>query len=155
MGGVAVDQPGPGSLARGRRSRASAVDPDRLFEQARVLLADYRQAEAERVLRRILARIDEHGTPAGLTRERVLLTLANVRAERGHLSQGLELLDEIAAQAPGMSGLVASQRGLMFLRAGRLLEALTHMDAAVIELGRAYRQIAKNKIENAEALCTI
>jgi tetratricopeptide (TPR) repeat protein len=114
---------------------------DALFARARTLLADYQQAGAERVLRRALARIGDGTTPGGLTRGRLLLTLANVRAERGHLSEGLSILDGLAGA--GLSGLVSSQRGLMLLRVGRLADALAQMDAAVPALAGMPQELCR------------
>ena len=114
---------------------------DALFARARSLLADYQQAGAERVLRQALARIGAGSTPGGLTRGRLLLTLANVRAERGHLSEGLAILDSLAGS--GLDGLVSSQRGLMLLRVGRLGEALAQMDAAVPALAGLPQELCR------------
>jgi len=138
---VRVRSTAAGSGAAAGRSR---TDVDQLYARARALLGDYRQAEAERLLRQILARIDTHPSASGLTRDRVLLTLANVRAERGQLSQGLAMLDDLDSGASeALSGLVASQRGLMLLRAGRLNEALSHMDEAERRLGDQPQELAR------------
>ena len=85
-----------GMLAAGEAGRPETVDA--LFARARALLADYQQAGAERLLRRALARLGDGTTAGGLTRARLLLTLANVRAERGHLSEGMAILDLITGR---------------------------------------------------------
>jgi len=107
-------------------------DADALFARALEHVEAYRQGDAERCLRRALALLGDGTSPGGLTHDRVLLTLANVRAERGHVSEGLEILDRLAASASGsLVGLVHSQRAVMHLRSGRLSDALADLEAAV------------------------
>ena len=91
-----------------------------------------RLPQAERALRRIIDRLDSGGAVAGLSAARVSLTLAHVVAERGHVDEGLALLDRLAGEpSHDLGGLVLSQRGLLYLRAGRFDEALADLDAAV------------------------
>lgn len=107
-------------------------DPDALFARAQELATAYRQAEAEQVLRQVLLQLQSDPGAGGLTRERVLVTLAMVRAELGHVADGLRILDQLEPVATGqLRGLVLSQRGLLRLRAGRVIEALRDLDAAV------------------------
>ncbi len=102
------------------------------FERALALATAYRHAEAERELRHILRLVENGGPSTGLTRERVLLTLAAIRAERGHVDEGLAILDGLAETGPlAVQGLVLSQRGLLRLRSGDLPAALADLQIAV------------------------
>ncbi|MPZ95760.1 MAG: tetratricopeptide repeat protein, partial [Propionibacteriales bacterium] len=87
-----------------------------------------RHAEARHNLRRALERADNP-----VTRARILLSLGYQEAERGHVDEGLHLLDEAAdANLPSaIVGLIASQRGLLLMRAGREDAALAAFDEAV------------------------
>lgn len=81
--------------------------------------------------------LGERTSPLGLTRARVLLTYAYVRAELGHVSDGLRILDEIqAGENRPLAGLIAGQRGVLLFRAGRLEAAVEPIDAALRLLGR-------------------
>ncbi|MDQ1294254.1 MAG: hypothetical protein QG608_2137 [Actinomycetota bacterium] len=63
--------------------------------------------------------------------QRLLTTLAYLRAELGSLDDGLAILDDLAARAdPELAGRIVGQRGVLFLRAGRLSQALPFMDEA-------------------------
>lgn len=127
-------------------SRAAGRGPDELFERARRLSRGARPAEAERLLLRVLDLLGNGRSPRGLTRARVLLTLAYVKAELDHVSEGLRLLDDLQVDAdPAMTGLIASQRGLMLIRAGDLDAAAAPMDIAV-------RELATDPTEQARAL---
>jgi tetratricopeptide (TPR) repeat protein len=107
-------------------------DPDELFGRAQALATDYRHADAEELLEHVLRLLGSGTSPAGLTRERVLVTLAMVRAELGRVVDGLEILDRLEPDATGaLRAVVLSQRGLLHLRAGRVAEALSDLDAAV------------------------
>ena len=107
-------------------------DPDELFGRAQALATDYRHADAEELLAHVLRLLGSGTSPAGLTRERVLVTLAMVRAELGRVVDGLEILDRLEPAATGaLRAVVLSQRGLLHLRAGRVAEALSDLDAAV------------------------
>jgi tetratricopeptide (TPR) repeat protein len=93
---------------------------------------ELRLAQGERALRRVIDRLDAEGEGPDLSVARVSLTLAHVVAERGHVDEGLALLDELAADpGHGLGGLVLSQRGLLHLRSGRFDLALADLDAAV------------------------
>jgi len=87
-----------------------------------------RHAEARRTLRQALVRAD-----GPELRARILLSLGYQEAERGHVDEGLVMLDQ--ADVPGLSaevlGLLASQRGLLLMRAGREGEALVAFDEAL------------------------
>ena len=89
------------------------------------------------MLERALEILGDGPSPLGLTRGRIMLTLAYIRAELGHVCEGLRTLDELAAGGdPALAGLIAGQRGLMLLRAGRSEEAVEPIDAALRLLGR-------------------
>lgn len=117
-----------------------ADDTDARFARALEHVEAYRHADAERLLRGLLADLAGGPSPGGLTRARVLVSLANLRAERGHVSEGLEILDEVLARTPAagaddaddaLRGLAHSQRALVHLRTGRLADALADFEVAV------------------------
>jgi len=114
----------------GSRARLDAVQE---YERALQLVdIELRLPQAERALRRLIDRLAREGEDGGPTVARVSLTLAHVVAERGHVDEGLALLDQLAADpAPDLGPLVFGQRGLLRLRAGRLDAALADLDAAV------------------------
>lgn len=94
-----------------------------------------RHAAARRQLRSALRR-----GPDPVLRAHILLSLAYYEAERSGLPAGLALLDEADAvpHLPDrIRGLVASQRGLVYMRAGRSSESLAGFDAALRLLGEA------------------
>lgn len=114
------------------RGGSAPVDVDALFAAAREAAGAYRPARAERLLRRVLTLLEHHESAHGLTQDRVRLSLANIRAERGHVTEGLELLDDLATRVDGtLAGLVAAQRGLVLMRAGRVADALVPLGTAV------------------------
>jgi tetratricopeptide (TPR) repeat protein len=107
-------------------------DPEALFVRAQELATAYRHTEAEQVLREVLSQLRCEPGIGGLAPERVLVTLAVVRAELGHVADGLRILDQLEPAAAGrFRGLVLSQRGLLYLRAGQMQQALRDIDAAV------------------------
>jgi tetratricopeptide (TPR) repeat protein len=111
------------------------ADADELFARALACVDAYRHAEAERLLRGALTALADRPSAGGLTSERVVISLANVRAERGRVAEGLDLLDQVADRVSGeTAGRWHSQRGLLLLRSGRLPEALTELNAAVPDL---------------------
>ncbi|MFD0748222.1 hypothetical protein ACFQ1L_45450 [Phytohabitans flavus] len=88
-----------------------------------------RHAEARRLLRAAL-----RSGPEPELRARILISLAYHQAERRSLDDGLALLgeaDEVPDLPPRLRGMVAAQRGLLFMRAGRSADALSALDAAV------------------------
>lgn len=108
------------------------ADPDRLYERARASTRGSRPVEAERLLEATLQALRDGPSRQGLTRERVLLTLAYVRAELGHIEDGLQILDRIETGADRhLAGVAAGQRGLVLLRAGRPDEAVEPLNTAV------------------------
>lgn len=93
---------------------------------------ELRLAQGERALRKVIDRLAVEGPSGGLSVARVSLTLAHVVAERGHVDEGLALLDQLAADPDHeLGGLVLSQRGLLHLRSGRFDRALADLDSAV------------------------
>jgi len=87
-----------------------------------------RHAVALRLLQAALKR-----DPEATVRARVLLSLAFHEAERRSLDAGLALLDEADAMPDlprPVRGLVAGQRGLLNMRAGRAVEALAGFHSA-------------------------
>jgi tetratricopeptide (TPR) repeat protein len=88
-----------------------------------------RYAVARRLLRAALRR-----DPEPVRRAHLLVSLAYHEAERSSLAAGLALLDAADA-VPGLParirGLVASQRGLLRMRAGAVAPALADFDAAL------------------------
>ncbi len=108
------------------------ADAKALFERGLAQATAYRQADAEHLLRRALTELERRPEAGGLSRERVLISLANVRAERGHASEGMQILDSLVGRVSGeLLGLVHSQRGLLQLRTGRVAEAMVDLNAAV------------------------
>jgi tetratricopeptide (TPR) repeat protein len=88
-----------------------------------------RHAEARRLLRAAL-----RSDPAPELRARILISLAYHQAERHSLDDGLALLgeaDEVPDLPLRLRGMVAAQRGLLFMRAGRSVDALAALDVAV------------------------
>ena len=88
-----------------------------------------RHAEARRLLRVAL-----RSGPDPELRARILISLAYHQAERRSLDEGLALLgeaDEVPDLPARLRGMVAAQRGLLFMRAGRSADALVALDAAV------------------------
>ncbi|BCB87159.1 hypothetical protein Psuf_044720 [Phytohabitans suffuscus] len=88
-----------------------------------------RHAEARRLLRAAL-----RSGPDPELHARILISLAYHQAERRSLDEGLALLgeaDEVPDLPPRLRGMVAAQRGLLFMRAGRSADALSALDAAV------------------------
>lgn len=99
-----------------------------LHDRAIVATEHGRHREARRALSLALERCDQPDL-----RARILLTMAYQQAERGHVEGGLQLLREAAQLGitPGVRGLLASQRGLLLMRAGREQEALPSFDLAL------------------------
>ncbi|MFY1669562.1 CHAT domain-containing protein [Plantactinospora sp. WMMB334] len=101
----------------------------RLHEQAIAEAERGRHAVARRLLRRAL----RHG-PDPARRAHILISLAYHEAERHSLAAGLDLLRQ-AETVPQLTrrlrGLVASQRGLLHMRAGRADEAVEAFDVAL------------------------
>jgi tetratricopeptide (TPR) repeat protein len=63
---------------------------------------------------------------------RLLISLAHLEAEQGRTEHGLRLLDLAEEMtAPADRGILLSQRGLLLMRAWRMVEALRFFDAAV------------------------
>jgi hypothetical protein len=94
-----------------------------------------RYAAARRLLRAALRR-----DPDPVRRAHVLISLAYHEAERDGLAAGLALLDAadaVPALPARLRGLVASQRGLLHMRAGAVGPALAGFDAALRLLDRA------------------
>ncbi|MGN9910626.1 CHAT domain-containing protein [Phytohabitans sp. LJ34] len=88
-----------------------------------------RHAEARRLLRAAL-----RSGPDPELRARILISLAYHQAERRSLDEGLALLgeaDEVPDLPARLRGMVAAQRGLLFMRAGRSGDALAALDVAV------------------------
>jgi tetratricopeptide (TPR) repeat protein len=88
-----------------------------------------RHAVARRLLRTALRR-----APDPSRRARILITLSYQEAERHSLAAGIALLDTADAVPdlpPRLRGLVASQRGLLYMRAGQAADALAGLDAAL------------------------
>lgn len=87
-----------------------------------------RHAEARRQLRLALPRAAEPDLKA-----RILLALAYQAAERGHVDEGVRLLGtaEVPGLSTGVRGVIASQRALLLLRAGREADALQSFDVAL------------------------
>ncbi len=115
---------------------APARDADALFARALDLGLAARPRQAEPLLRRALHLLSGGTSPAGLTRARVLLSLASVRSELGHVQEGLALLEEVEAMAGppalrlDLATQVAVQRGYVLLRTGRVEEAITSFGVA-------------------------
>jgi hypothetical protein len=109
----------------GESARAVA----RLHERAVHEAECGRYASARRLLRAALRR-----GPEPVRRAHLLVSLAYHEAERSSLTAGLALLDAADA-VPGLParirGLVASQRGLLHMRAGAVVPALAGFDAAL------------------------
>ncbi|MBA2552783.1 MAG: CHAT domain-containing protein [Geodermatophilaceae bacterium] len=99
-----------------------------LHQRALVATEHGRPREARRALGLALERCDRPDLKA-----RILLTMGYQAAERGHVDEGLQLLQEAARPgvAAGVMGLIASQRGLLLMRAGRESEALRCFDEAL------------------------
>ena len=88
-----------------------------------------RFAVARQLLRTALRR-----NPDPSRRAQVLITLSFQEAEQRSLAAGIALLDDADAVADlptRLRGLVASQRGLLYMRAGQAVPALTWFDAAL------------------------
>jgi len=121
---------------------ALAASADELFSAAHAALADVQPARAERLLRRAVHILDGVPSESGLTAERVLLSLAYVRAERGNVSEGDALLDQVASRIGSwhgslreeLEGLLASQRALLRMRSGDLSGGLALLDQAAPRL---------------------
>jgi len=100
-----------------------------LHERALAENESGRHATARRLLHRAL-RLD----PAPERRAHILISLAYHEAERHSLESGIELLAQADA-VPGLPrrlrGLVASQRGLLYLRAARMAEATAELTVAL------------------------
>ncbi|MEP7178733.1 MAG: hypothetical protein ABI775_06565, partial [Pseudonocardiales bacterium] len=98
-----------------------------------------RPARAARVLRRALdLMVAEAGTePAIVTlRIRLLIALASSEFELSGLDRGLAVLDSAATEAAdhrakSLASVLASQRGLLHLRAGNHAQALANLDEAI------------------------
>lgn len=99
-----------------------------LHERAVAATEQGRHSVARRALGLALVRCEQLDL-----RARILMTLGYQEAERGHVDEGLHLLRE--ADQPGISqgvsGLLASQRGLLLMRAGRENDALQSFDEAL------------------------
>jgi hypothetical protein len=105
---------------------ATAAD---LHGRAVAAAARGRHATAHRLLTEALLARPEPGL-----RAHILVSLAYHVAERQSLAAGLALLDEAAAGAdlpPRVQALVRSQRGLLYVRAGRAADALREFDATL------------------------
>ncbi len=74
---------------------------------------------------------------------RLLMTLAHMEAEQGHMDVGLRILAEAERYVtPGEAGILCLQRGLLLLRGGRWQEALTQLTAAESRLGADQERLA-------------
>ncbi|MEJ3750781.1 CHAT domain-containing protein [Actinomycetes bacterium KLBMP 9797] len=94
-----------------------------------------RHAVARRLLLRALRQ-----RPDPIQRVRILITLSFHEAERASVADGLALLgeaDAVPELPPQLRGVVAGQRGLLCLRAGRSADALVAFDAALRLLDEA------------------
>ncbi len=108
-----------------------------LFQRGRALASGSRAGEAERLLTEALEQLGDRTSARGLTAARIRLTLAYVRAERGRVSEGLAALDELeAGRDASLAGLIAGQRGIILMRAGRPEAAAESIDIALRLLGR-------------------
>lgn len=115
------------------------TDAASLYEAAREAVRDQRLAVAERLLRQALRAVKRRPSETDPPPERLVMTLAFVRTERGHVDEGLRLLDDVLRrshdlpdeQGRRLRGLVASQRGLIVLRTGDLAGALELFGTAV------------------------
>jgi tetratricopeptide (TPR) repeat protein len=101
---------------------------EQLYERASRASNHGRNGEARRTLTRAMRRVDEP-----VLRARILLSLAYHEAERGHVEEGLALLAEgTDPELPTETlGLLASQRALILMRAGREADALDAFDQAL------------------------
>ena len=103
-----------------------------LYDRAIHAIDRGRHAEGHRLLIRALPRSADD-----VVRARVLLHLAYQEAERGDVSDGLAMLDD--AERPGLpravAALIASNRGLLFMRSGNAAGALAAFTTAMDDLG--------------------
>jgi tetratricopeptide (TPR) repeat protein len=100
-----------------------------LHTRARAEGARGRHVSARRLLR---AALKQHPDP--VPRAHILLSLAYYEAEQSGLAAGLALLDEadqVAGLPTRVRGLVASQRGLLYMRVGQAAQALAGLDTAL------------------------
>ena len=107
----------------------SAATAAELHGRAVAESARGRYAAAQRLLGAALRR-----DPDSARRAEILVSLAYHQAERRSLSAGLAMLDEadgIPDVPRRVRGLIHSQRGLLYVRAGRFAEALAGFDAAL------------------------
>ncbi len=103
-----------------------------LYERGVASLERGRLADAARALRTALARTDD-----AELRARILLSLAYHEAERGRVADGLSLLDAADSDdelPTELRALVASQRGLLLMRAGDVDAALGQFTSALDDL---------------------
>jgi hypothetical protein len=122
----------------GRRGRCPGAGATELHARAVHEAECGRHGRARRLLRAAL-----RCGPEPALRAHVLLSLAYHEAERNSLAAGLALLDEadaVPGLPPRIRGLVASQRGLLHMRAGAVTPALAGFDAALRLLDEAEPQ---------------
>lgn len=125
--------------------RAPVEEPDlvgarRLLDEGVAAMDRGRLSEAARLLHDALAALGRHHPPAATAlAARILLSLAFTHHELGRSTAAVEAFDSAEALAassgdPEVRMLINAQLGAMFLREGRLREALTRLDAAVTTL---------------------
>ncbi|HEU0086682.1 MAG TPA: CHAT domain-containing protein [Pseudonocardiaceae bacterium] len=96
-----------------------------------------RPEQAARLLRRALATLpSDPPDPHRALRPRILLSLAYVEAELTGVDAGLDVLAQATCAAaplgdPALHGVLRGQRGYILLRAGRLAQARTDLDAGL------------------------
>jgi tetratricopeptide (TPR) repeat protein len=105
------------------------LSAETLYARAMADVDRGRFAAGRRALRLALARADEP-----LLRARVLLSLAYQESERGHVNDGIQLINE-AASIPDLPdhtmGVLGAGRGLMLMRTGDQAGALSELNAAM------------------------
>jgi tetratricopeptide (TPR) repeat protein len=105
------------------------LSAETLYARAMADVDRGRFAAGRRALRLALARADEP-----LLRARVLLSLAYQESERGHVNDGIQLIDE-AASIPDLPdhtmGVLGAGRGLMLMRTGDQAGALSEFNGAL------------------------
>lgn len=117
---------------------------ERTYLRARRLATEYKRAEAERLMRDVLAGLDRGADAGELTRGRVLISLADLRAELGNIAEGLAILQDLEStlsSADPLFGMVSSQRAHILQRSGRHVEA-----------GRAFDEAARRMQEDPREL---
>lgn len=120
-----------------------------LFEQGRAANSAGRPAEAERLLRRALRRLeagetvgefpsaDGHASRVAVARVRILLALSTALMERRGPGPAVAAVDEAithVADSRLLAGMCHSQRGMVHGRSGRPAQALRELDLAVAAL---------------------